>query len=358
MMGPDELLPDEDILDIVGPSDAEIRGARGHLSLVREENLGLPSPDELLTEQMAGSVTRLFEDTRSYARFPWHALHEIAGKLCPGDLWIIAGRTGHGKSLFLLNFFDALIAGEWPTLYVGLEQSPEILRIKWACLRAGVPPRLVLAPNDEYYGTEDHIATRSRVAEQLKWQKTEAVRGHAHFASTRFVNRERLSQWVEWAVSIGCQLVIVDHVDRMSHGTGANPFHELSETIRLGKELAVKHDIVIVFASQVGRPTGDSLHKFMPPQLHELRGAGTKEEEADAVLTVFRALKAGTKATDLTEVRTGTKPEAEIYEPDTMAVRELKHRLDGAVPGRQALLRVDRGRLLDRPIFFNGSYDV
>lgn len=356
----ERLYTDEEVEDILGPGDSvRHQGTRAHLTLVGDDSLLLPGPDELAYDQVEASVTRLFEDTRSYARFPWDTLHQITGKLCPGDLWVIAGRTGHGKSLFLLNFFNALVDGGWPVLYVGLEQAPAILRIKWACLRSGITPKLVLAPDDSYYGTDAHLHTRALIAAQLEWQKDIAVRELAHFASTRFVDRTRLIQWITWAVDVGCQLVIVDHVDRMSHGTGVNPFHELSESIRLAKELAVKHNIVVVLASQVGRPKGDPLQRFMRPALHELRGAGTKEEEADAVLTAYRPLRRGITAKELTEVRQGlTDNEANVYEPDTMAVCELKHRLDGAVPGRQTLLRVERGRLLDRPLFYNGQYDV
>lgn len=354
---------DEEIEDILGPGDSELRGSRGQhrarLSLVTDSSLILPSADELTEEQVDGSITRLFEDTRAYPRFPWETVHEMVGKLCPGDLWIVAGRTAGGKSTFLLSFFDALISGDWPVLYVGLEQAPEILRIKWACLREGIAPKTILAPDDAFYGTEAHIQARASIAQQLEWQKTALVRERAHFASTRFVDRTRLVQWVEWAVAAGCVLVVVDHVDRMVHGEGQNSFHELSETVRLAKELAVKHNIVLLLASQVGRPKGDPLQRFMPPALHELRGAGTKEEEADAVLTVYRPLRRGITAKELTQVRQGlTDSESNVYEPDTMAVRELKHRLDGAVPGRQTLLQVQRGRLVDRPIFYNGQYDV
>lgn len=308
----------------------------------------IPDADTLNVTQTVQAVDRVFEDTAHYPRFPWPALDEMAGAMCPEDLWLVAGRTGNGKSLFLLNLFDQLVEAGRRVLYVGLEQSPKILRIKWACLRAGVPPKRILAATPEEKATTAYEAMRADVCREIDVQSEPAFRFGAHFSAARFVTRAKLQAWTEWAVDMGCDLVIVDHIDRMHHGDGRNAFHELSETVRLAKELAVEHRIVMLMASQVGRP-GDPLQKFMPPAISDLRGAGTKEEEADAVLAVYRPLKAGTTEGEMKRVRQGLAEESAIYEPDTMAVRVLKHRLDGSVSlAKPCLLNVARGRLFPR----------
>lgn len=317
----------------------------------------LPTAEEMNDEQTLEAVNRIFEDTTTYPRFPWGELDEIAGALCPEDMWIVVGRTGNGKSLFLLNLFNELIDAGRIGLYVGLEQSPKVLRIKWACLRTGVKPKLILAPTPAEKDSAHYRSCRDLIANELKWQKTLEIRQRAHFSATRTVDKKLLRDWTEWAVDMGCDFIIVDHVDRIMHGDGKNSFHELSDTIRLAKELAVEHRIVMILASQCGRPS-DKLEKFMPPGLNDLRGAGTKEEEADSVLAVYRPLKSDATAKELTLVRQGLKEESTIYEPNTMAVRVLKHRLDGETLGRQALLMVEKGKLKSRPIRDFGRYDV
>jgi KaiC/GvpD/RAD55 family RecA-like ATPase len=314
----------------------------------------LPDALQMSAEQSTDAVYRLFEDSRDFPSFPWASLDAITGPLAPEDMWIVAGRTGGGKSLFLQNAFDALVADGRRVLYVGLEQSPRILRVKWSCLRVGVQPRVVLKPRKHEWGTADHLAARGKVlADMRDYQDRPDVAKRALFAATRFVDRPTLEKWTSGAVrKYGTEVVIVDHIDRIHHGDGRNSFHEVSQTVRLAKELAVRHQIVMVVASQVGRPS-DATTRFTPPTLHDLRGAGTKEEEADEVLAVYQPLRTDLTAKEmagrLRAVQLGASPESEILAPATMAVKELKNRIDGAVKGRHTLLSVDRGRLADVP---------
>jgi replicative DNA helicase len=293
-------------------------------------------------------VARLLEDTTKYPQFPWPALADLSGPMCPEDLVMVAARTGGGKSLFLQNLFDAMVCEGRMGLYAGLEQAPRILRIKWACLRAKVPPKLVLATRAEERGTPVWSQAMEAVKDELEWQKSPAIRLRAHFAAARRIDKKGLQQWTMWAHDQGCDFVVIDHVDRMSHGDGKNAFHELSETIQLAKELAVKYRIVMLMATQVGRPA-DGLAAFMPPALHELRGAGTKEEEADTVLGIYRPLKAETTNKQLHAVRQGLADRDTVIEKNTMGIQLLKHRLDGPMAGKMVKLAVDHGRISHLP---------
>ena len=308
----------------------------------------MPSADELSHEQFVEAVQRLHEDTTQYPQFPWPALADLAGPMCPEDLVMVAARTGGGKSLFLQNLFDAMICEGRFGLYAGLEQSPKILRIKWACLRAKVPPKFLLATRKEQRGTPEWQDAMERVQAELQWQKSPPIKQRAHFASARRIDKVGLRKWTEWAVDLGCEFVVVDHVDRMKHGDGSNSFQELSETIQLAKELAVEHRIVMLMATQVGRPA-DALEQFMPPALHNLRGAGTKEEEADTVLGIYRPLKPEVTSKQLQAVRQGLADRDTVIEPDTMGIQLLKHRLDGPVAGKMVKLAVEHGRVTHLP---------
>lgn len=342
---------EKDLDEIFGP----IPFQKTRPALVTDSGPSMPSATELNRDQVGDAVDRVYEDTSTYPRFPWAELDEVAGLMCPEDMWLIPGRTGNGKSLFCLNLFDRLVEAGRKVLYVGLEQSPKILRVKWACMRAGVSPKQILAARPEDKGAAYEQA-RLFVAAELEWQKTEEIRQRAHFSTTRFVDRDGLVAWTDWAKMRGCEIVIVDHIDRMQHGNSGNSFEDLSETVRLTKELAVHYRIVMLVASQVGRPK-ESLQRFMPPMLSEMRGAGTKEEEADAVLAVYRPLKKGTTEKQMTMVRQGLLEEHEIYDVNKMAVRVLKHRLDGAQLGT-AIMDVEKGRLVSRPLRQFGRYDI
>lgn len=337
-------LETEDDLDaLFGEPDT-----RGSAFLPSDPTAHLPSADEMADEQFVEAVQRLHENTSSYPQFPWPDLADLAGPMCPEDLILVAARTGSGKSLFLQNLFDALIESGRFGLYAGLEQAPRILRIKWACLRAKVPPKLVLAARADERNTPRWREAMDKVQAELAWMKSPAIRVRAHFAATRRIDKAGLIAWTKWAVDHGCGFVVIDHVDRMRHGTGQNAFHELSETIQTAKELAVEHRIVMLMATQVGRPA-DALEQFMPPALHNLRGAGTKEEEADTVLGIYRPLRTSVTDKDLKAVRQGLRDRDTVIEPDTMGVQLLKHRLDGPVAGKMVKLAVEHGRVTHLP---------
>ena len=348
-------MTDQEVDELFGYHDAMLGVKSSPLPPVDAD---LPGAHQMAEQQTTDAVYRLHFDRSRYLPFPWGSVESIAGVMAPGELWTIGARTGNGKTTFLLDFFDRTVTGPnaRPVLFVGLEQSPHELRIKWACLRAGVPPKLVMAPSDADVKSQAYGAAMDAVQADLKVQQ--GLWKKAHFAATRRVNKARLTQWTEWAADHGCAAVIVDHVDRMEHGGGKNSFHEMSETIVLAKELAVKNELVMILASQVGRPNGDPLQRFTPPALHELRGGGTKEEESNAVLAVYRPLRPDTTEQHMKRVRQGLMDETQIYLPNTMAVRVLKHRLDGGTLGRQCELELNRGRLVEKPIRDGGRYDV
>lgn len=314
----------------------------------REVAAQLPGADEMAELQFVDAVNRLHEDTTEYPQFPWPDLAELAGPMCPEDLILVAARTGGGKSLFLQNLFDSLVDAGRFGLFCGLEQAPRILRIKWACMRAKVPPKFVLATRKEQRGTPEWREAMEKVQDELAWMKSPEIRVRAHFAATRRIDKQGLTDWTHWAVDHGCDFLVIDHVDRMNHGTGKNSFHELSETIQLAKELAVEHRLVMLMATQVGRPA-DMLEAFMPPSLHSLRGAGTKEEEADTVLGIYRPLRADVDDKAMTRVRQGLLDRDAIVEPNMMGVQLLKHRLDGPVAGKMVKLAVEHGRVTHLP---------
>lgn len=344
----DDMSGDE-LLDAMGPADHG--GHHGPQASIKQARPGddLPSIDELNTEQYLDAISRLHEDARKFPRYPWPALADLAGPLCPQDLILVAARTGGGKSLFLQNLFDSLIEAGRCGIYVGLEQPPDTLRTKWACLRVGAEPRLMLAPKEDEYGTPRWRQQWTAVQDELKRiHESKQFKEAAFFSNARKINPKGLRAWTTWAVDRGAEFVIVDHVDRVHHGEGKNPFHEMSETIRLAKELAVEHRVVMLLATQVGRPS-DTASAFMPVALHELRGGGTKEEEADTVLGAYRPLKAGTTDKQLKLVRTGLSLAETVVESGTMGVEVLKHRLDGEARGKRVKLSVYHGRVSAMP---------
>jgi archaellum biogenesis ATPase FlaH len=273
-------------------------------------------------------------------------------------LIFIAGGTGNGKSLLCQNLFDDLIEQEIPTLYIGTEQSPDILRIKHACIRCGVSPRFMLKPETSDLGTTAYEAARDAVEAELNWLNSSERRELAYYASCDYVNRAELTRWISGGRKrYGIECVIVDHIDQVNHGAGVNSVHELTETVHHLHNLARENEIPIVPASQIKRTT-DPFKRFAPPDESDLAGASSKERVMAVGLGVWRPLRTDLPPTELREMlkrsRQGSTRQDRIYQPDTMGVRLLKDRL-GTVPGKQSMLFVGKGgRLSDDPGLTHG----
>jgi replicative DNA helicase len=325
----------------------------------------LPDRDRLASQQMASAVERMNVDSTRFPRFArLKTVHALAGAMAPGELWMFGARPGNGKSLFLQNLHDDLIDQEIPTLYIGLEQGPDVLRIKLACVRAGVNAKMILKPDAETRSTTDYRLARERVDYELATLNSPVFRELAFFAPTPYVNRVELEKWTTGAVrKYGAKCVIVDHIDHMDNGSGRDKVSELTETVKAAKMLARKNAIPMLVASQVKRP-GDAINAHTPPAAEDLAGSAGKEQIADVVLTLWRPLRLDLDAKSLRNLvarsKLGPVGADAIYEENTMGVRLGKDRL-GSTPGKQAMLTVKNEQLTDRPeppLRDFGRYDV
>jgi archaellum biogenesis ATPase FlaH len=314
----------------------------------------LPDPDELAHTQFLAGIDRLHEDKSAYPRFnELESVDSLTGPLAPEEVIIVAGDTGDGKSMLCQNLFDDQCEHDVPTLYIGTEQSAEVLMMKQACIRAGVSQRLVLKPRKHEVGSAEHEEALHKVQREMKLINTE-FRGLAFYAACDYVNQHELKKWISGGVrEYGIEFVIVDHIDQVDHGTGRNPVSELTATVQLLHNLAREHKMPIVVASQIKRRSGDPLAKHSPPDAHDLAGAAGKERVMALGLGVWRPLRTDLGVKELREMKKrttyGLRGQDAIYQPNTMGVWLLKDRL-GNCPGQQVFLHVGKGgRLSDDP---------
>jgi archaellum biogenesis ATPase FlaH len=319
----------------------------------------LPDADELSHTQFLAGIDRLHEDKSAYPRFnELKSVDELTGPFAPEEVIIVAGDTGDGKSMLCQNLFDDQIEHDVPTLYIGTEQSAEVLMMKQACIRAGVSQRLVLKPRKHELGTELYEDAVHACQREMKVINTE-FRGLAFYAACDYVNQRELKKWISGGVrEYGIEFVIVDHIDQVDHGSGRNPVSEVTATVQLLHNLAREHRMPIVVASQIKRRSGDPLAKHSPPDAHDLAGAAGKERVMALGLGVWRPLRFGIGVKELREMKKktayGLRGQDTIYEPNTMGVRLLKDRL-GNCPGQQVFLHVGKGgKLEDDPATTHG----
>jgi replicative DNA helicase len=304
--------------------------------------------DKLAASQREAALARGGLDFSAAPTWPWPSLQKLVGPLLPDELIDVGARTGCGKTTFLLNQLGHLTTCGVPVLYIGQEMAPEQLRRKWAALRLGYDAPAVL--RNEWGALP--AGAREAVDSDIVKQTTPPLVELAHFADARRVDTEQVRRWTKFAVSRGCRVIILDHIHRMTFSASAADLtRDMGEAVRTAKELAVAHHITFVIAAQLNRPERDAalLGDYMPPPLSALKQTGALEEEADVVLLLHKALKRTTSVGDLKAVRQGVRPMSDVVEPNIMAVRVGKHRLDGGAVDHTEWLVVDSvGRLTEK----------
>lgn len=74
---------------------------------------------------------------------PWATLNQATGGWAGGDLVVIAGRPGMGKSWSLLKCMEAAFTAGKKCGFVSMEMSPIQIARRWIGLRAGINPNLI-----------------------------------------------------------------------------------------------------------------------------------------------------------------------------------------------------------------------
>jgi replicative DNA helicase len=261
--------------------------------------------------------------------------------------------TGQGKTTFLLDLLNRWAEAGERMDFLGTEQEPDELRMKWACLRSGVPSWVAI--NREWDALENGEMLRERIAEDLA-KIDEAYGDQVLFVPDKFITLPKIERAAEEAHRRRRRVLVVDHIDRVETGATESEYLEMKRVVRRLKELARDFNLVLLVASQVNRKgrEGDRLAVYRPPQLHHMQGGATKEQEADVVLGLWRPIRQRRRDESaqeykalLSAARSGSVEPAEFLEPNTMGIICLKHRTNGSAEGKRCLLRLERGQLID-----------
>jgi replicative DNA helicase len=202
------------------------------------------------------------------------ALDNVLGGLRPGQLVIVAGRPGQGKSALANAFALNAVAAGVGTLVMSLEMSREEITARLTAMQTGVPLNRLLMSSTL---TDDELTAlkQFKVKHLGLWIDDRPGLTLAAIASTirRAVSRYKIG------------LAIVDYAQlvRPNPDHAREPMH-----IRVGhvsatlKGLSKSLGIPIVLLAQVSRNAENRDGKR--PQLADLKDSGNLEQDADVVL--------------------------------------------------------------------------
>ena len=196
-----------------------------------------------------------------------------------GDLVIIAGRPGMGKTSFALNMMrNAAIDSSKKIGFFSLEMANNQLAMRLLCAEARVDSNLVRSgtlPKSQYRNLSLAVGPLSKA--DIYLDDTAALSILELRAKARRLKND-----------VDVDMIIVDYLQLMQGPKGVESRQQEIATIsRSMKALAKELDIPIVALSQLSRAV-EQRTGSKRPQLSDLRESGAIEQDADVVLFLFR----------------------------------------------------------------------
>tara|TARA_B100000579_G_scaffold436106_1_gene461124 strand:- start:319 stop:1677 length:1359 start_codon:yes stop_codon:yes gene_type:complete len=196
-----------------------------------------------------------------------------------GDLIIIAGRPGMGKTSFALNMMrNAAIDSNKKIGFFSLEMANNQLAMRLLCAEARVDSNLVRAgslPKSQYKNLSLAVGPLSNA--DIYLDDTPALSILELRAKARRLKND-----------IDADMIIVDYLQLMQGPSGLESRQQEIATIsRSMKALAKELNVPIVALSQLSRAV-EQRTGSKRPQLSDLRESGAIEQDADVVLFLFR----------------------------------------------------------------------
>jgi len=207
-------------------------------------------------------------------------LDERTSGLQPGELIIIAGRPGMGKTSLAMNIASrANLREKVPAAIFSLEMSAEALTQRMMCSEAGITMhalrRGMLTPRQltRLAASLGHLNDAKIHIDDSSGLTALDMRARAR----RLSSKERLG------------MVIIDYLQLMESSTrrrDSNRQQEVSDITRALKAMAKELDVPVIALSQLSR--SPERREDKRPQLADLRESGAIEQDADVVLFLYR----------------------------------------------------------------------
>ena len=199
----------------------------------------------------------------------------IVGGLLPGELQIIAGRPGSGKTALAMQVAKKQSDAFRPVLYVSAEMTKSELVARLLCGITGIDSRII---------------RRGQASDQMMAQLKEA---NADLDETPLLIYDKPAPTVQKIRALakiqkangGLDLLVVDYIGLMTPRDRRVSRHEqVGEITGMLKQIAKELSVPVIALSQLNREADGA-----EPKLSHLRESGSIEQDADIVLFIHRS---------------------------------------------------------------------
>lgn len=220
------------------------------------------------------------EDAPALIGSGFGSIDEVLGSFHPGGLYVLAARPGVGKTTLaqLLAFNFAAFQNK-RTLFFSLEMDKNDLLVKFLSSMSKVPARAITEGTltTTQYSRLEMAAGPLRSTPIDIYDSSDQSCQHVR----AFCKRQKLAGLLD--------VVIIDYLQLMQ---GSDPrsteYERVSEITRTLKNMARELHIPVLALSQLSRDSEKTAGGPREPRLSDLRGSGSIEQDADAVLFLHR----------------------------------------------------------------------
>jgi twinkle protein len=218
--------------------------------------------------------------TRGYS-FPWEGWNLLTKGLQPGELWMLSGGTGIGKSLFSRSICLHLARQGVTCAYIGLEETVDTTLARMMSEEVG--KKVYLMGEAERAEIQDELMRAFMPIEEHIYFMDRF--GGDNFES--FVNNVRHYVLVE-----GCKVVFLDHFSLLADGIalGTDQRRAIDKCIKELKTMCIELKFTMVCVCHLSRDSGGHTpaEEGGEPHLGQLRGSHSLAQIPDYIVMFQR----------------------------------------------------------------------
>ena len=204
------------------------------------------------------------------------AIDRFSGGLTRGEITIVGGRPGHGKTTVMINMLSKVIEKGYKAVFFSRELPNSELMKKIICLESEQLSYSMVWKN--VFGEQD-----------LKIVNETIARIRNKYSSDKFLMFDNLKDFASSSAEVKRfkpDIIFDDYIQLIScKGSQGERRLQIEKLVNDYKWLAKEHDCAVVLASQLNRfiERGGTRGKALMPQLSDLAESGAIEQVAENV---------------------------------------------------------------------------
>ena len=256
-----------------------------------DELTALTPSSELSLDKIVENTLESIETSGNYVKFGYDKLDNLAGGMTKGEITVIAGRPGHGKTTFSVNLVRNFLKQGLRVLMMNREMTNVEMMKKLLVLESGKLSYGSVRRNDLDEASYDELLNvHKRVISSYNGLLTMVDTARDLNSSTAAIAKHKPDVVVDDYI----QLIKMEGYDQRRF--------ELETVMNEYKWLAKTYQIVPVLISQLNRDIEKRIDPI--PKMSDLAESGSIEQVAENVLFVYYDYKVNYENSDLGKNKT------------------------------------------------------